>query len=178
MPHIDIVNQLKEELLPRFRFRVKLTPSEVFDTLRKSAIEQTEVTGIFASDYAILKIPSWERHYWSPELQFQAFPETSQKDNTIVRCVLGPSQSVWVMFMFMYAAITLVTLFGGMFGLVQYQLERNSSFLWFWPMGIVAFSVVHIIAYQGRKKAKAQMGVLIAFLMDNLSKVTTIDEYD
>jgi hypothetical protein len=178
MPHSELVNQLKDELLPRFRFRIKMTPSEVFGTLHKASVEQTAVTGVFASDYAILKIPSWERHYWSPELQFQAFPETGNKENTIVRCVLDPTQSVWVLFMFLHAVIVLLTLFGGMFGLVQYQLENNSLFLWFWPFGIAAFIVVHIIARQGRLKARDQMLVLISFLIDNLEQNAPIEEYD
>ena len=158
------------KVLPRFRLRVAALPDSLFEEIKQTAIQDNTVSGTFAEKYTILRIPSWERHYWSPELQLQAFPCNEKPNNTVIRCVIGPTQSVWVMFTFFYAITGLLTLFGGMFGLVQYSISKESTFLWILPFGVIMLITLFIISKIGQRKARNQTLHLVSFLFHTLEK--------
>ena len=164
----ELDHSLSGEVLPRFRLRVNANRDEFLDFIDLQAMNSNEVSHLRANKYLILKIPQDKREYWSPELQVQPFQDYEDKSKTLIRCVVGPSQSVWMMFTFIYAAIVLLTLFGGMFGLVQYQLNKQSVFLWMWPIGIVAFLSIFAVAKFGQMKARNQTLRLVSFLMHQL----------
>lgn len=164
----ELDHSLSGEVLPRFRLRVNANREELLDCIDLQAKISDEVTHTRASQYLILKIPKSKREYWSPELQIQPFQDYEDKTKTLIRCVVGPSQSVWMMFTFIYSAVILLTLFGGMFGLVQYQLNNESIFLWMWPVGIVAFLSIFVVAKMGQRKARNQTLRLVSFLIHTL----------
>mgnify|MGYP000990014814 CR=1 FL=1 len=60
-----------------------------------------------------------------------AFKEekSEYEEHTKVACLIGPKQSVWALFTFIYAFLSIVSIFGGMFGLVDYQTNGNTFFL-------------------------------------------------
>lgn len=147
---------LSGKVLPRFRLRVPADKDEILDYLSDVAKENPDVAHLRAKQYLIYKVSKSQREYWSPELQLQPFQDYEDKNYTIIRCVVGPSQSVWMLFTFIYSAIILLMLFGGMFGLIKYQLEKDSSFLWIWPIGIVLLSSFFIISKMGQAKARNQ----------------------
>ena len=164
----ELDHSLSGEVLPRFRLRVNAARNEFMDFIDLQAANSNEVTHIRANQYLILKIPKDRRDYWSPELQIQPFQDYKEPNKTLVRCVVGPAQSVWMMFTFIYSALILLTLFGGMFGLVQYQLTKQSVFLWVWPIGIVAFLSIFAVAKFGQRKARNQTLRLVSFLMHQM----------
>ncbi len=164
----ELDNTLSGEILPRFRLRVDADKDEILDYLDQVCKESAEVVHIRAKQYLILKIPMSQREYWSPELQIQPFQDYDDKHKTLVRCVVGPTQSVWMLFTFLYSALILLTLFGGMFGLVQQQLTQSSAFLWAWPVGIVLVFSVFIVSKIGQRKARNQTLRLVSFLMHSL----------
>lgn len=164
----DLDHSMIGEVLPRFRLRVNADSEEILERLDRFAKSSQEVSHIRAKQYLILKIPSSKREYWSPELQIQPFQDVHDKKKTLVRCVVGPTQSVWMFFTFIYSAIILLTLFGGMFGLVQYQLSNNSIFLWVWPIGTLAFLSIFAVSKYGQKKARNQTLRLVSFLIHTL----------
>jgi hypothetical protein len=164
----ELDHSLSGKVLPRFRLRISADKDDILDFIDHEAKKSEEVTHIRAQQYLILKLPPSKREYWSPELQIQPFPDYDDKNKTLVRCVVGPSQSVWMFFTFIYSSIILLTLFGGMFGLVQYQLNDKSAFLWLWPIGTVAILSIFAVSRYGQKKARNQTLRLVSFLMHNL----------
>jgi hypothetical protein len=162
-------------VLPRFRLRVNADAEEILERIDHTAKASQEVSPIRAHQYLILKIPSREREFWSPELQIQTFQDTHDKRKTLVRCVVGPSQSVWMFFTFIYSTIILLTLFGGMFGLVQYKLSNNSIFLWAWPIGTLAFLSIFAVSKYGQKKARNQTLRLVLFLIETLEQTWEVE---
>lgn len=166
------------EVLPRFRLRVENLPDPIFEEIKTAAIPEPTVSGTYADKYTILRIPSWERNYWSPELQIHSSPDYDNKSYTILRCVVGPSQSVWVMFIFFYSITILVTLFGGMFGMVQYSIENDSTFLWIWPIGIAVFLTLFIVSKIGQRKARNQTLHLVSFLLHTLERKWKVERVD
>lgn len=171
----ELDHSISGEVLPRFRLRISADKDELLDYLDEKAKRSEDVTHTRAKQYLILKIPPSNREYWSPELQIQPFQDYEDKKKTIVRCVVGPSQSVWMMFTFIYSAIILLTLFGGMFGLVQYQLNKSSVFLWLWPIGIVLLLSIFAVSKYGQKKARNQTLRLVSVLMHQLEEQWEIE---
>jgi len=152
----ELDQSLSGKILPRFRLKVSADKEDLLDFIDLEAKSSQEVSHIRAKQYLILKIPTRKREYWSPELHIQPFQDLDNKDKTMLRCVVGPSQSVWMMFTFLYSSIILAMLFGGMFGLVQYQLNNNSHFLWIWPIGTVLLLSIFAVSRYGQKKRETK----------------------
>ncbi len=179
MPFNKFDHTITGEITPRFRLRVEATlPDSIFEEIKNVAIPEPTVSGTYADKYIIIRIPSWERNYWSPELQIQASPDYEKENHTLLRCVVGPAQSVWMMFMFIYSFTILITLFGGMFGLVQYSIEKSSYFLWIWPIGLLVLAVLFVISKLGQRKARNQTLHLVSFLLHTLEKKWKVERVE
>jgi hypothetical protein len=166
------------EILPRFRLKIQAEKSELFAQIKSAAIEDNAVSGTYADNYIILRIPSWERHYWSPELQIQTTPDWEDDSYSILRCVVGPTQSVWVMFVFFYSITILLTVFGGMFALVQYSVSKTSDFLWIWPIGILLVVSLFVVSKLGQRKARNQTLHLVSFLRHTLEQKWEVERVE
>lgn len=164
----DLDQSMAGKILPRFRLKVRADKDDLLDFLDELAKVSEEVSYTRAKQYLILRIPPSKREYWSPELQIQPFQDHDDKKKTIIRCVVGPTQSVWMMFTFFYSSVVLSMLFGGMFGLVQYQLSNYSAFLWIWPVGTIALLSIFAVSKYGQSKARNQTLRLVSFLMHSL----------
>jgi hypothetical protein len=75
-----------------------------------------------------------------------------------------------MLFTFIYLAIILSVLFGGMFGLIKYKLEKDSSFLWIWPIGAILLATFFIISKIGQSKARKQTLSKVRFLNQSLEE--------
>ena len=116
-----------------------------------------------------VRIPETDRHYWSPELQI-AVEEPEYDEDTLIRCVVGPRPAIWTMFVFFYFLIGVSTFFGGMYGLVQYSLDKESGWVWAFLVGGILISAIYLIAFFGRKKGQEQMVHLIHFASTAIGK--------
>lgn len=164
MSYNNLDQSLEGVLTPRFRLKIQAEKEDVFEQIIQSIPEQKDLKITKASHYLLIKFREEQEEYWSPELQVQPTQDYTDKNKLILRCVIGPRQNVWVMFVFIYSAIILLTLFGGMFGLVQYQLTQSSSFLWVWPIGTIMFLSILAISKIGQYKARNQALRLTSFL--------------
>ena len=98
------------------------------------------------------------------------FEKNEEDDGTLLRCLVGPSQGVWAMFMLVYGAVGMLVLFGMFYGGTKYQLENDSTYLWSLPIAFVMFFIVFFGAKFGQKKGHHQMDELIKFLFKCLNK--------
>lgn len=101
-------------------------------------------------------MPIWNQHYWSSEMIVRTKKEEFSGLVT-VHCSIAPRQSVWAMFTLFYATISILTLFGCMYGFVQFQTAGVSWFLWTFPLGFVLWKTAFIPFKIGQKKGKDQM---------------------
>jgi hypothetical protein len=76
------------------------------------------------------------------------------------------------MFALIYAAIGLITCFGGMFGLVQYSTSGSSPWIYVIPVGIILLSSVFVTAKYGQHKGRDQMLHLVSFVYHSLSEIS------
>ncbi len=108
-----------------------------------------------------MRIPEKDQHYWSPELHVWV---REQDGSTVVSGVVGPNPKIWTMFMFFYFVVLGLTFFGGIYGIIQWQLGMDAPFLWSIPAGIVGILLVFSAASFGQNKGKEQMLLLRGFL--------------
>ena len=68
------------------------------------------------------------------------------------------------MLMFGYVGITVLALFGGLYGLVKWDLGKESIFIWTIPIAGFLFLIVYLTSKYGQQKGRDQMLYLVSFL--------------
>lgn len=169
MPFNKLNHSVLGEIRPRFRLRTSLSIEQVKALLQERIMADSSITGNVKMDYAILKIPLKERHYWSPELQIH-LEKIEGSQETLMRCLLGPSQAVWASFLMIYVAVGILTVFFGMFGLIKWQLGEFSNTLLVAPIGLVILPTIYIFSRAGQRTGHEQMMHLVSFLYHELDK--------
>jgi hypothetical protein len=177
MPFNRLNHSVLGEIRPRFYLKTHLEPDEAADYIALSMEKEKTVSGVRTNRLIFLKTPSWLQHYWSPEMTVR-IEKGEFAEHTTICCLLGPRQSVWAMFALTYAAILLITIFGGMFGLVQYSTSGSSQLLWVLPIGIIALSTVFISAKLGQKKGRDQSLHLVSFLYHTLAEKGEVERIE
>jgi hypothetical protein len=133
-----------------------------------AAIQKDEtVVGKRVYDMYYLDIPVKEQHYWSPELRI-SMEENLAGEGTFIRCVVGPRQSVWLMFVFIYGFLSMLTLFGGMYGLVKWNSGGSAAWLWCFPAALLIILSVYVVAKLGQRTGRDQMLHLVSVLYHSL----------
>jgi hypothetical protein len=162
------------EIRPRFALKITCEPEIALEHLSVKLKEDKTVSGVRSNSYVFVKTPSWLAHYWSPEMSVR-IEKHEYLDYTGVHCVVGPRQSVWVLFTLIYAAIALVTVFGGIFGIVQIDSVGSSSVIWTLPIGLVLLCSIFITSKMGQHKGRDEMLHLISFVYHSLDEITEVE---
>ena len=165
------------EIRPRFKLKIGATPEKALDDLESCLVNERTVSGDRSNQLIFLRIPSWDSHYWSPEITVRIEQE-EYTDFTTVSCLVGPRQSVWAMFTFLYAAIILFSTFGGIFGLIKYQETGMINWLWIIPAGVLLTLSLFITSKMGQQKGRDQMLHLVSFLYHSLDSVTDVERLE
>ncbi|NOX46421.1 MAG: hypothetical protein GXO89_05525 [Chlorobi bacterium] len=152
----------KTSLRPRYTLNTTKSQKEVLKQIQDKLKEEPQtIQGQVVQDHAFIRIPDKDQHYWSPELHVWV---REQDGLTRVSGVVGPKPKIWTMFMFFYFVVLGLSFFGGIYGIIQWQLDMDAPFLWSIPAGIVGILLVYGAAQFGQKKGKEQMLLLRGFL--------------
>lgn len=154
-----------------------MDPEEALAHVEDQLHKDKTVSGGRSKKLLFLKTPSWEQHYWSPEMTVRIEVEEFT-DYTTVSCLIGPRQTVWALWAFIYSSILLITLFGGSFGVIQYNQHGSSPWIWIIPIGIVMLSTAFIASKIGQRKGRDQMLHLVSFLYHSLDQATNVERLD
>lgn len=140
---------------PRFKESIPETVEAFKARIQTAMDSDNEFTGLVSDQYCVIKIRPEERHYWSPQLTLTL--EQINDGNLEVRGLYGPKPSVWAVFFMAYAALGVLSLFAGVFGLSQTMLDKPAPILWAIPiMGAIALGL-YLIAQAGQKVGAEQM---------------------
>jgi len=151
------------EIRPRFSLITPYTEDEVQNLLEVQTKLDATVIGRSVYGVFYLDIPINDRHYWSPELRV-SMEKNEAGEGTFLRCVLGPRHSVWLLFIFIYGFLSVVSLFGGMYGLAQWNLGEKTGWIWCFPITFVLIILVYITAKIGQRTGRDQMLHLVSVL--------------
>ena len=172
MPFNRLNHTILGEIRPRFTLGIECDPEIALEHLVKSIDKDKTTTGVRYKQTVFVKTPSWMAHYWSPEMTVR-IERSEFSGEVLVHCLIGPRQNVWAMFALIYAAIGLITCFGGMFGLVQYSTSGSSPWIYVIPVGIVLLSSVFLTAKYGQHKGRDQMLHLVSFVYHSLNEISS-----
>jgi len=175
MPFNRLNHTTLGEIRPRFALKIDGEPETAMNHIVERIHTDESVAGMRANPQLLfLKTPVHLQHYWSPEMAVR-IEKSEFTGQTTVHCLIGPRQSVWAMFALIYAAIVLITSFGGMFGVVQYMTSGSSPWIWLIPVGVVCFSTVFITSRVGQQKARDQMLHLVSFIYHTLDEIGSVE---
>lgn len=166
------------EIRPHFKLISTLSVDDALQGV-KDHIQKANPDGVrckLDQDHAHLSVPAEYEHYWSPVLSI-IFEKNEEGEGTLLRCLVGPKQSVWAMFMLIYGAIGVLATFGLFYGGTKFQLENDATFLWSLPIAFILFLGVFLGAKFGQRKGHHQMDELIKYLFKCLEK-GQIKNYD
>ena len=155
------------EIRPRFRLITPYTEAEVLSRLEDFTKKDDTVIGKKVREMFYLDIPMSTRHYWSPEMRLYC-EKNEYGEGTFIRCIIGPRHSVWLMFVFIYGFLGVISLFGGMYGLAQWNLGKVTGWLWCFPVAFCVFMGVYITAKLGQRTGRDQMLHLVSVLYHSL----------
>ncbi len=177
MPFNRLNHSVLGEIRPRFHLKIPVDPEVAITHVEQTLYNEKLVSGERSDQLLFLRTPSWERHYWSPEMTVRMEVE-EYTDYTTVSCLVGPRQAVWALWAFIYSAILLITVFGGIFGLVQYNQQGSSPWIWIIPIGVVLLSSAFIASKFGQRKGRDQMLHLVSFLYHSLDEITEVERLE
>lgn len=174
MPFNRLEHDRLGKIRPRFRLRYSGTVEDAMNALQKNLTLDKTVVGMTARERIHVRIPKNIRHYWSPEIHL-TFEEYPDGNGTLVRCLAGPAQPVWTLFMFIYAVIGIITVFSLMFGCSQLQLGHYPFLFWIAAAGAVLFPSIRTVSLLGQKKARDQTLHLVSFVYHALDDSGTVE---
>ena len=154
------------EIRPRFKLRSPLTHDQIMERLQvHTKLDKTVNTKLELEQFFI-KMPVSERHFWSPELKVTLEEDEFDEYNgdTLIRVMVGPEFTVWVLFVFIYSFLGLLCLIGGMYGLSNLTLGINSAWIWCFPITLLLILGVWVIAKSGQKAARDETLHLVSTL--------------
>ncbi|MBL1281338.1 MAG: hypothetical protein COA33_013750 [Fluviicola sp.] len=161
------------EIRPRFKLKINFDAEMAMEKVSEDLLQDKTVAGERSQAYIFVKTPRHHQHYWSPEMSVRIEQE-EYDDYTTVSCLVGPRQTVWAMFTFMYAVIFIASTFGGIFSIVKYTNNDDKSWLWIIPLGIICTASVFLVSKFGQKKGRDQMLHLVSFIYHSLEKFTEV----
>ena len=146
------------KLRPRFTIESNLSPGELTQKIRaylQNSNLENEAT--IAANHVVLKVPKDQAHFWSPQLNLDI---SVKKEGSFIRGLFGPNPAVWTMFMFLYMGIATIGLFGLMFGLSQWTINKEPTALWTVPITLLTELIIYLVAQSGKKLGSKQMDQL------------------
>lgn len=148
------------DIRPRFRQTFEVPPEQLMQQFQ-ILLDQAEapVVGRVSKviKQIILKVPQDERHYWSPQLSLSLDEFGSGSE---IRGLFGPRSSVWLMFIFFYAVLGIISLFIGITGGAQASLGQEAPVLWVIPICAVIALILFLVAKAGERLGREQMHIL------------------
>lgn len=149
----------KYVIRPRFKLMSNLDKKVVFDQLLSLSNNKSVVVQQI-SNRIKLSIPIEMQEYWSPILTV-SIDEINNDDTLELKCLIGPKENVWLMFVFIYGIAAMTFLFGGLMSLSELSLGIQSPLLLTLPISILLIVFTFIAAKIGQRKGYNQMMLLI-----------------
>ncbi len=156
------------EFRPRFRFESPLKPGEVAGRIQQRVKEENP-HGLWLKNahyHLTLSFPSSSTEAWSPQMDINF--EDLPNGLTLIRCLIGPSPGIWMLFAAGYLVLTLLGLTGLTLGFSQLTVGDTPWGFWALPVAVIGVVVMVVLARTGHQRAHEEMRVLKRFVDDAL----------
>lgn len=170
-----VFNKLDDSAVGKIRPRFKLESPESMTTIMNvildaAAKDESIISLKQQNRFIKLTIPENEKHYWSPVLNLSC-DNKELKGKTVIRGQIGPSESVWGLFVLTYAAIAILGFFASVWAYVQWVLNKDLFYFYVIPIAIALLLSIFITSKYGQRKAHLQTLHIMRFLrraVDNI----------
>jgi hypothetical protein len=156
------------KIRPRFNFETPLKKEEIMYLIHAQGTSDPTIVCSKYSRFIRLSMPKKQLHTWSPVLNL-SFEQ--QENRTLIRCLIGPSETVWQSIMLFYIAFSILGFFGSVFALVRWSLNGSMDYLFILPLSIAFLFSIFLISRQGKIKAHLEMLHLLRFLRKAVDEI-------
>ncbi len=164
-------NTIKGKIRPRFKLQTPETKEKFIQLVQAEAKKNNTVKLLVRQHkYLRLSIPEKEQHYWSPVLNLSCDDE-EEPDKTIIRGHIGPSDNVWILFVFGYSAIAILGLFASIWAYVKWNIDGEVRYLIIIPTAILLILSIFLTSKFGQYKGHSQMLRLLRFLRQSIDSI-------
>jgi len=150
-----------------------LSPESPEDLVGRFAVALSSsgcpVEGSATQRHVSLRVPSSDRHFWSPFLSLEVWEEG---DGAIARGRFGPHPNIWTFFVFTHAAIFVVGLFVSSYGVAQWMMGATPWALLALPAMAALHAFVFGAEYIGKGLGSEQMLVIHDFARGVVAQAT------
>jgi hypothetical protein len=147
---------------PRFRLRLQLAADEILARITERLARPDCPCEAMISDahrLVELRVRKQDRHFWSPALSVTV-SEGDRGAGSVVDGLIGPNPNVWTLFAMLYMGLWTMLMFAGIFGLVQWTLDRWPWGLWVTGALAVALALLYLVSRVGQHLAAPQTAML------------------
>lgn len=121
----------------------------------------------YVHNHLILDFPSYSKKFWSPQMDIN-LEHDEESGQVRVRCMIGPSSTVWTMFMFFYGILGFAGLIGLMIGTSQWSMDKTPWGLWIFGAAAILGGVLHLASLEGQRLSRDEMRLMKQFLDKSL----------
>lgn len=153
---------------PRFRFESPLSGPIIAQRI-SDRLRTHNPNGLWLKNahyHLTLNFPRSTAHAWTPQMDIN-FEELAP-DRNLVRCVIGPSPGIWMLFVAGYLVLTLLGLTGATLGFAQLMLHTSAWGFIAVPIALVGIAALVIVERSGRTRARDEMRLLKHFVDEAL----------
>lgn len=122
------------------------------------------LTGIAFEHRLELSIGESEVRFWSPQIVASITP--ADGGGSLIAARFGPDPYVWAFYVLSYGALTIITLFAVIYGIVQWSLGQSPTALYVAPGAAILAGLVFGASFVGQGLGVEQMYFLRASLTD------------
>lgn len=158
------------EIRPRFKLLVNQEiPTDLLEQIKENGKKDESVRVVKTySTHLDIHVPKVEESFWSPVLQLN-FDNPDDTEGTLLRCLVGPQQSHWLMFVFIYGVLSVIGFFSGVYGITRYvQFKEFTPWLYSLPVSVVIILTIYIMVKMAQKAKHQQIVHLVRFLYQQL----------
>lgn len=143
------------------------TLQEKFKNYSKNSLDNIKIN--VCENHIWFYIIGIKKHYWSPHLQLELEPKN--ENETHIRGLFGPDQTLWTFFMFLHFIIAGIFTIFGMIAYSNYTLKQSYIMdVVVMVIMIVVWFLLYFIAKQIRFKGNGQMNELESLFLKIIEK--------
>ncbi len=156
-------------LKPRFKIELQEEKEGVINRFRDNLKDTNcKYRSKIVGNHIVIDVPKEEEHFWSPQLHVEV---ENEKEQIIVKGVLGPQPKIWTFFMFLHFAVAIAFFVFFVMFYTKWNLKQDYTFsmIMFIAMPVI-WLLLYVAGQLGKKIGYDQMKELHDFLMKIIYK--------
>lgn len=163
--------------LKRFKIKTALSPKEFTLKLKRQfQLQDRILVGYIGEESSVISLQKDNKKYWAPQLQIRIEKDEDNNKVTVIRGMLSPRPSIWIIYVFFNLLGTTGISFFGLAWFVQLRLNvENNLDVWSWISLLIligAFFTKKIGQYLARKHIKVLRDFMEKVVVEELENNT------